>query len=156
MQAGNLVRVASRSATDWTLALAQNASEALALPLPEAVAAGRHCRSRLRAIDVMSSDNLAWEFLFFTRNTFQGPPTLDRESFCGRVRFAETDGGQVGLVVLSNFYYHRDDLDLPYEDEDQVGKLNVLLVNRSPTAKTAKSGGGQFLAVFTLEVTLGW
>ena len=156
MQAGNLLRVRSRPATDWTSALAQNASEALALPLPEAIAAGKHCRARIRAIDVVSSDNLAWELLFFTNSRVQLPIALASDGFCGRARFTEAEGGQVGLVLLSNYYYHRADLNIPYEDTDLLGRLNVVLVNRSPIAKTAASAGGEFLAIFTLEGTLGW
>lgn len=157
MQAGNLTRVRSRPATDWTTALAQNASEAISLPLPAAIAAGKHCRCRIRAIDLVSSDNLAWELLFFTNNRMQLPISVEEDGFCGRVKFTEPDGGpQIGLVTLSNFYYHRPGLDIPYEDGDKIGNLNVVLVNRSPSAKTSLAAGGQFLAVFTLELTLGW
>lgn len=155
-QAGHLIRVRTRPATDWTTALAQHASEALALPLPEAIAAGRTCHARIRAVDLVSSDNLAWELLFYTNNRLQLPIAPEQDGFCGRVRFTEPDGGQVGLVVLSNFYYHREQLDIPYEDTDLLGNLNVLLVNRSPVAKTARSAGGECVAIFSLEMTLGW
>lgn len=157
-QAGKIVRVASRS-TDFAGTLAQNAGLSCVLPLPEAIAAGRQCECLIRGLIVVSFDALAWEFQFYRNNRFQQPTNVFGtnpagsmgDGFAGYWAFGAGDGVRVGGAGL--YYYYIDGLGIYYSDEDQLGNLNILLVNRSAGGKTANAAATPFQVTLLMEPT---
>lgn len=157
-QTGKVLGVSSRL-TDFAATLAQNAALSLSLPLPEAIAAGRQCECLIRGITVVSYDALAWEFQFFQNNRFAQPGNVfggvpagvGGDGFLGYWAFGAGDGVRIGGAGL--YYYYIDGLGIYYNDDDQLGNLNVLLVNRSAGGKTANALATPFRATFNLEPT---
>lgn len=152
-QLGNLVVVSSDKDLHFTGAIAQDAEERENITLPEAIAAGRHCRSRLSSITLITDQNLNWELFLWGRNTFGDPSDFDLNSFIGRWRFDIADGVQI--AGAGPFYYYEDNLIIPYEDLDMLGQLHVSLVNRTATAKNV-GATGEVVVKFGLEPTTGW
>jgi hypothetical protein len=181
MQIGRMVRVhagsgclpADPNQALYTATLATNAGLNGRIRLPEAIAAGRTAQSRLRGIQIVSFDNLAWEVWLWATSSFQIAGGSSSEAFRGFWTFAATDGKQIAATGL--WYYYIDGLDVFYEDDDAVttvppapsnpdqawratsngqtgAYLNVTLVNRSAGAKTASAW---FDLVFCLEPTQG-
>lgn len=157
---GNVVPVRTDPAVDFTGTLVQNASATLNLRLPLAIGAGGHCRSILRHLVIASLEQRAWELVLFARRSFQTAP-IGQSAFIGAFRFAAADGRQYGS---SPYYYQAQNIDLPYfdfdfEDRDlpadqRGGFLHLMLINRSPDAKSAGAGGALQLACY-LEPTYG-
>lgn len=159
MQAGNIVRVTSLKATHFTDALATNAGEYEDVQLPEGIAAGRHCRCRLRQIQVVSTENLDWEIWLLSKT---GGTTADADTdpLLGFWSFVAADAKRVAGAGL--FHYYIDGLDVPYEDMDRGagvagtgGYLHTCLVNRSAAGKTAGAGGALTVR-WGVEMTLGF
>jgi len=152
------VAVASGTAATGALfaaTLAQNAGLFARIPIPESVGAGRNARSIIRSIQVVSADNLDWEFWFWaTKRGQSGQP--DTDIFLGRHSFVAANGLQIAATGL--YYYSVNALDIAYFDDDAHNDpgpgsfLNVTLVNRSAGAKTANAW---FQVSFGLEPTLG-
>lgn len=132
--------------------LAQNAGLSARIALPEAVAAGRHCRAVLKSIAVTSVDGNAWDWFFWRNSKFQQSGHPDQEDFAGWV--VQAAGKQIAGAGL--FYAYTEGLNIVIEDEEAGalpsggGFLNVTLVNRSSGAKTAS---GWFAVTFALEPT---
>lgn len=152
MQPGNIVRVTSVKATHFIGALATDAGEYADITLPEAIAAGRHCRARLRQIQVVSTENLAWEIWLLSKT---GGTTADADTdpVLGIWSFVAADAKRVAGAGL--YHYYIDGLDVAYEDVDRAGTLHCCLVNRSVAAKSA-GGAGALTVRFGLEMTLGF
>lgn len=170
MQTGNRVRVVSDHTVDFTGTLAQNAGVTARIKLPEAIAAGRHARAIIESIQVVSADQLDWEFWFWANQQGLSTGHPDLEVFLGFWSFtvAGGDGKQIGATGF--YHYYIDGLGIAYWDLDaqanataaqakpplppaqQGAFLNVTLVNRSGGAKTT----GWFQAAFTLHPSLGW
>jgi len=181
MQQGRQVRVRAGSGCAqgdpnkdlWTATLAQNAGLNARIKLPEAIAAGRTGSCRVKALQIISFDNNAWEFWVWANSKFQQAGGAN-EAFRGFWSFAAGDAKQIAGTGL--WYYYIDGLDFYYEDDDaqtctppppgQIDQtwravtngqdgafLNGTLVNRSAGAKTA---GQYFDATFVCEPTLGW
>lgn len=158
MQAGNLYRVSSDPATQFTTALA-GAGAAIELEdvqLPETLGAGRVARGRVRAIQIYSLDNLAWELWFFGK-TAGATGVIDTEHVRGSWSFAAGDGKQIAGAGF--YFYYIDGLDIAYEDEDRGGGaagvkayLHLGLQNRSGGAKTI---GGNLKVRCLVEPTYG-
>jgi hypothetical protein len=158
---GNVVRAATDPATQFTGALltAERATENLRLPL--AIGAGGHSRAIIRHIVVTSMEQLAWEIVFFSRRSFATSP-IGSSAFLMSVQFAAASSKQYGIGTP--FYYQSIGVDLPYADldfedrtlpEDQRGgNLHLMLVNRSPGAKTAGALGAIAIVCY-LEPTYG-
>lgn len=173
MQAGKIVGaragssvVTGPNASLFAATLAQNAALNGRIALDEAVGAGRAADCLIRAIRIVSVDNLAWEIWFWHNKLFQTPtPTSPAERFAGKYAFTANQGTQI--AGAGNFYYYVDGLRIPYVDDDghtdvnanlanagQVPSfLNVSIINRSAGAKTAN---GWFDIQVDLEDTLGW
>lgn len=147
----------------FTAALAQNAALNGRIKLTEAIAAGRHARAVIQGITITSLDHCDWEVWFWRNSVFQGVAGAG-EDFAGFYSFSSTgnDGKQIGAAGL--YYYHVENLDIPYWDDDaqatptnQAGVigafLNVSLVNRSVGGKTLN---GWFDLSVMLQPTLGW
>lgn len=154
----HLVGVASGSQSTWDAAIAQNAGAHARILMPESIGAGRHGRSLLRSIAVVSFLQHDWEFWFWANQNGQQSGHPDLENFLGFWSFsvAGGDGKQIGATGL--YYYYIDGLAIPIHDEDAHSAptlgtfLNVTLVDRTAGGKTA---GSWFQARFGLEPTYG-
>ncbi len=161
MQRGSVYPIHSDPTLHFTEALAQNAYEVENIRLEESIAAGRHCRSILRHVTIVSVQALAWEVVLFNRRAF-AVDILGNSSFLASWRFSADNGKQYGTSTL--YHYHASNIDLPYWDADfidqtlprdhQGGNLHVMVVNRSLTAKSAGAAGAVRLTAF-LEPTYG-
>lgn len=158
---GNVVRVATNSVTQFTDALITGAAENENVVLPGAIAAGMHCRSIVRHLVVASVEQLAWEIVFFATRSFQTAP-LPQSSFISSFQFSAGNSKQ--YAPGGPFYYQAANIDLPYQDldfentqlppEERGGKLHLMLVNRSPGAKTAGPNGAIQIICY-MEPTYG-
>lgn len=162
MQAGNLEYVATDPSTQFIGSVAQDAAAYLDLLLPESVAAGRTCRSRLRGIVIQSVENLGWEVWLFRRQR-TGAEGIADVHFAGFWSFAAADAVQIGGAGL--YYYYIDGLDVPYEVTDvlpngqpdengQRRNLHMALIPRG--AGKSAGAAGSVRVQFNLEPTLGW
>ncbi len=151
MAAGNVVLTASNPAVDFVKALGSGESDDADLVFPLAIGAGGHSRCRVRHLAILSRDNCAWEILLYGKTTrATNDPATD--SFRSRWRFTASDG----LLRNGLYYYYVPDLDMPYEDELQLGKCYVTILNRSlATPKAAGPAGALVLRLYA-EVTYGW
>lgn len=156
MQAGSVYRIRTQAANQFTLAIAQNAADVAALNCFESVStftgdkmgigAGKHLRSRLRELRIISAENLAWEVWLFGTGTIGGA-VIGAEKFIGRWSFSAADGVQATGDTF--WYYSIPGLDIAYENLDvdangkllQTGKFYLRLVNRSVAPKSAGAGG---------------
>lgn len=148
MQRGNVYPCATDPAVDFLGALAQNASATLNLHLDEGIAAGRHCRSIVRHLTIVSAQQLSWEVVFFTSRNFS-VAAVAQTHFLSGWKFSASNGQQYG--VGTPYYYQASNIDLPYWDADftdrqlpkelQGGFLHLMLLNRSPTSKLAGVAG---------------
>lgn len=152
MQQGSIVRVRTDKDVDFTGALAQNASATANLVPPMAIAAGGHCRARLHSIAIVSDQQLAWELMLFSTNSFATSSDLDQVGFLGKWAFIEADGVQI--AGAGPFLYYIDGLDIAYKCTDfddhstfiagakiPAGQVHLMLVNRSVTGKNAGATG---------------
>ena len=169
-QLGNVIIFRSDKDDNFTEEIVQNAQEQENLVLPEGIAAGRHCRCRIKWINIMSTDNLAWEIWLWQDQNGSAPASgdMDDVNVLGRWAFNTSDGKQI--AGAGDYFYYIDGLDVVYEDLDgglgvitsvpprvhAGGQLHVSLVNRSAGSKTPILSGGYFVIIFGLEPTIGW
>lgn len=151
MQQGSIIRIRTDKDVDFTGALAQNAIAYANLVATGDLAAGGHCRSRLKGLSIVSDQNLAWEIQLYSTNRFDQDNTdLDTTPFLGRWAFAAGDGVQ--NAAAGPYLYYIDGLDIPYRDVDcdshlfptgarGQGQIHLALVNRSATGKNAGATG---------------
>lgn len=155
MQSGSVYRIRTDSAQQFTGALAQNAAAAATLDMFESVstfkadkmgiAAGKHCRCRIREIRIISVQQLSWELWVF--GAAGGGAVIGAEKMLGQWQFDSTSGLQA--LGDSFYYYYVGGLDLAYENLDvdaagnlaQTGKFYLRLINRSLVAKIAGAAG---------------
>lgn len=161
MQSGNVYRVRSLSTVHWTgaLAAAAGALENLIAPtyVPEAVAAGRHCRSRVREIRIFSKEQIAWEIQLWRKATGVGGSVIDVESFIGAWTFAAdgTPGNGSQVTGDTFFYYYINGLDTAYVDDDAAGQFHVRLVNRNAAVGKSAGVAGAIVVELAVEVLQG-
>jgi len=142
---GELLHFGSRDGVDFTEAIAQNAGILRAISPQPAIQGLGLCRGVIRTLQIWSSANLSWETHFY--GTHFGP-TADpnSDSWLGHWLFATTDAVQLPGSPL--WYYFIPSLEIPVINTDPDaslrGKLWVLLVNRSATAKGQYSTGSHF------------
>ena len=161
-QAGNVELVKTNAATQFRDAVAQNAASYLDLLLPETIAAGRTCRSRLKGISIVSTENTGWEVWLFSRKR-TGAEVVTDSRFLGYWTFTAASAKRIAAAGL--YYYYIDGLDIPYEaddaladgqpdDADQRRRLHIALIAR----ESAKAAGdaGALQVTFVLESTLGF
>ena len=158
---GNVVRVATDPAAHFTQGLATGVIATLNLRLPYAIGAGGHSRCILRHLAVQSVEQRAWEIVLFARYTFAVGPVGSSE-FLASFQFTAASSKQYG--VGTPFFYWAPNIDLPYEDRDfedaglpldaRGGHLHLMLVNRSPDAKSAGAAGALMITSY-LEPTYG-
>jgi hypothetical protein len=161
MQRGNVYPVQTDPTLHFTDAIAQNAGELEHVRLEETIAAGRHCRSIIRHLTILSTQQLAWEVVLLNRRAALGT-TLAASGFLSAYRFTASEGK---LYTGSAWYhYFAANVDLPYNDLDfenvalsaieRGGNLHLLLVNRSPISKLAGTAGALRLTLH-MEPTYG-
>jgi hypothetical protein len=149
--AGQLYSIASVDGTHFTDLLATNASEREFLQLPEAIAAGRTCRSILKAAIAWSGTALQTEFAVYGKREGKSPdPNLDE--FLGRWEWLAADWQQDEGSGLFRTYI--DGLGIVYEDLDRLGRLNLYLINRDANPRPSYGAGGHFRLKLYLEPTL--
>lgn len=160
MQFGNVIRVRSISTVHYTGALAHGGVPALEnwLPrddnngapntnpvVPEAIAAGRHCRSRLREIRIWSVQKIKWGVQLWASASGVGGTVIDSETYLGEWVFGDTGSPGDGDRATTDtfYYYYVNGEDLAIEDYDRSGQLHVRLVNwDSADDKLAGATGG--------------
>lgn len=162
MQQGNVLRVRTISTEHFTGAIIQNAAENEAISVGElanngagwGIAAGKHMRTRVHDIRLLSVENLAWAVeLYGTEASFpENNPSIDNEIFLGRWEFQAADGRKD--TADDYWKYWVPGLDMSFQDMASLGKLYVRLVNLSAAAKTAGAGGA-IVIEFGLEPTQG-
>ncbi len=126
----------SKSGTDYTGAIAQNAGANANLQLPEVAYRGGSI-FWITGFSILSVQALDWELWAFSRNTFQ--TTIDADSFRGYWAFTGSHAEQIAATGL--YYYYVDGLYIPYADQDGNGQLHLSLVNRNVTSKIAGASG---------------
>ena len=92
----------------------------------------------IEAVTIQSDQNLQWELFLWGKDTLD-ETDHDADYFQCRIKFATTDGAQIGAA--NQYYYYKGDLKLVYMDLDKSQELHVALVNRSATAKNAGATG---------------
>ena len=131
--------VASQPGTDFTGACAQNAGLTADIVLARSLQrAGGESLAILKSIAITSVQNLAWE-LWLMGNSGGASGTIASENFYGRWTFNAADAVQLAGAGL--YHYYIDGLDVSYVDLDRVGKVHLLLINRSAVAKIAAAPG---------------
>lgn len=150
-QAGNLLVVRSLRSVHFQGTIAQNAIATANLQVPGAAAGP--VPMRVRNIEVISKENLAWELQFFGSAQFQVPANIDQDQYLGVWSFATADG--IRQAATGYYYYYIDGLDIPIVDQDGTGQLHVALVNRSAAGKSAAAAGELVIKV-GCENTYGW
>jgi hypothetical protein len=109
---------------------------------------------RLNNIEIISDQNLAWEVWLWATSSFNNNASdLDAVYPYGRWAFTAADGVQI--AATGPFYYFISGLGVPYQDGQNLSKLNVMLVNRSATSKNA-GASGEIVIKFALEPAVGW
>ena len=160
MQPGQHVLVRTNPETQFTGALAQNAGGGVTLPITSpgqltsdgtvdgGLAAGHTVKGVCRSILVLSAQALDWEIQLWASAMFNAPawpgsadPPTGAPTFLplGLHRFVAADGKQV--AGAGPFYFYVDGLYIPIWDADRQGNINLFLVNRNASAKTAGDGG---------------
>lgn len=133
-------------------ALVQNAGadENITLP-PQCAGVGNTAQVFIRAITIVSDQNLAWELDFWSTSGFANAD-LDLNSYIGRWTFGTGDGVQI--AGAGSYYYYIDGLGIPYYDDSKAGQLHMTLVNRSATSKNAGATGEIVITVWCEP--MGW
>jgi hypothetical protein len=160
MQLGRLLVIDTDPATQFTDAIAQNASEMENWTPDMALAAAPDCRGRIVAIAIISDQNLAWEITTWSREAGAAAASVALDSFLGRKAFVVGDGLQI--AGAGSWRYFASGLDLPVLDEDPqadrdtpyAGRLHISLVNRSAGSKNAGATGEIKIRLF-IDPTLG-
>ncbi len=141
------------AATYYRGALALNAVATENVTLPVALeGTNGNGLNIISGITINSKENLAWELQFWGSSAFQ-TTNPDTDLFLGRWAFAAGDGVQDAATGL--FRYYIDGLNMPYQDENNTGKLHMALVNRSAAAKTAGDAGGIRIIVWASPMEYG-
>lgn len=120
MQAGNVYRYRIASA-DLAFGLAAGGgAQAVELALPEAIAAGRHCRCRVREIRLWSTVAIKYGLQFYAKAGKMGGPTIDLETYLGEWAFGNSAQPGDGTRATGDtfFYYYINGLDIAYQNAD--------------------------------------
>lgn len=163
MQAGNTLRVRTKSTVNFLAALAQNAALVENFNVGSGnttgaglagygLSAGLHTRGRVRELRILSVQNLAWAIELYASATGIAGADIDAELFLGRWEFASTDGRKDTADTFWKYWVAG--LDLSYQDADLAGKLYIRLINLSVTGKLADAAGA-IVVEFAIEPTQG-
>jgi len=135
--------VRSNDGTQYTDAIAQNASENENLALPTTMQAVAN-PLRVTALSIISVQNLSWELWLFGSSAFQNTD-FGVDQFLGMWGFNAADARRVNSGTYAQYYYYIDGLNIPYVDRSAtasvVPALHTMLINRSVAAKIAGAMG---------------
>lgn len=165
MQTGKVFACASVDGTQFKEQLITNAAVMYDIPLPSAVGAAGVSSSKIRAIRVISSQNLSFDLQYFaTHNGPSADPNVDTFLSFWSFIAAMASVGPNGM-----YYYFVSGLDNPYEDADitrdfpvvqgvaGTPALHLRLVNRDAATKQSYGAGTHFQVTTWLEPTAsGW
>ena len=150
-QTGRVFFATTDKDVDFTGALAQNAAATASIAVPQMPSSSQ---VRLNNIEIISDQNLAWEVWLWATSSFNNNASdLDAVYPYGRWAFTAADGVQI--AGTGPWYYFISGLGVPYQDGQNLSKLNVMLVNRSATSKNA-GASGEIVIKFALEPALGF
>lgn len=124
---------------NFTGGIAQNAraDENILLP-PGLQPTGGTAYNIIRAVGIISDQNLDWDLYVFNSTAFSNAD-LDLDTFNSVVSFAVAAGKQI--AGAGSFYYYTQGLNIPVYDANATGKIHLSLVNRNVTAKNAGATG---------------
>lgn len=140
MQAGNVIKVRIPSAS-LAMALAHGGGAAqVEFALPESLAAGRHCRARVREIRLWSTTAIKFGLQFYSKSTKLGGAVIDSETYLGEWSFTNSGIPGDGTKATGDtfFYYYINGLDIAYQNEDG---------NVGPTAGLVATGNKLYMRV---------
>ena len=131
-----------------------NASTAGAT-FPQALAAGKHMRSRILEIRMWSVQQLKWGLQFYGSSGLMGGSAIDAETYFGEWQFGNTGGVGDGSKLAADtfYYYYINGLDIAYQDLDNTGALHLRVVNWE--AATAKAAAANLVVELALELLQG-
>ena len=151
MQAGRWQTISTSAANDFRGTLAQDAAATLNLNVSSS-GLPTNAECVVRAVRVLSVENLAWEIRLYRTRAFNAP-TPDADRFAGRWTFVAGDGTRIGSSGLYEYYI--DGNDIAYGDEDQQSELHLALVNRSAAGKSAGDTGAVRIELVVQEAAGG-
>lgn len=150
-QIGKTVVAKTVSTRDFLAGLAQNAGTFLSLDVSR-LSLGENVDARLRAIHLVSVEDLDWEVWFFrTKDAAGNSADPDVNSALG-IATLPTTGLRIAGAGLYHFYL--EDVDIPIFDCDRTSKVHMALVNRAAGSKSANAAGAVRLEL-VLEPALG-
>ena len=163
MQAGQLVVIRTDPATQFVGAIAQNAMSELTLTLPQpgdvagpgfvegAIGAGGACRSRVKAVTIISVENLDWVVWLWGNSDFADANPANTK-LLGFLALAAASAKRIAATGL--YYYTLTGQDLAYEDLEGLGQIYLGL---QPTSAGKSVGAaGSVVVQLVMEPTLGW
>lgn len=131
--------VRSDKDTHFTGTIAQNANENENIVVPGCLAGIRgNVRSYLRSITILSDQNLAWEIMMFSADSFDDADA-DVDTMIGWWQFSTA--GAVQIAAAGLFRYYIDGLAVPVLDDDNTSEIHIMLLNRSATGKNSGATG---------------
>lgn len=150
-QTGRVFFATTDKDVDFTGALAQNAAATASISVPQLPSSAQ---VRLNNLEIISDENLAWEVWLWATSSFNtNASDLDALYPYGRWGFTAADGVQI--AGTGPWYYFIPGLGVPYQDGQNLSKLNIMLINRSAASKTA-GANGEIVIKFALEPAVGW
>lgn len=132
------ILLATVAATHFRGTLAQHAAAELNLDVKSA-GLGLHAECRIKAVRIVSVQQLSWEVWLCGRATFTHLTNPDADSFLGSWTFVQQSGLQRGGAGL--YHYYVDGNDIEYLDADNTSTLHLVLINRSSGGKLADDAG---------------
>lgn len=100
----------------------------------------------VESVTLLAQQNLDWEIVFWTRNTFSNAD-MDLDRFLDSVVFNAADGMTIANGVPATFRYAVSGLGIAYQDQDVTNTLHVGLIPRNG-AKLAAGAGGFVVLLF--------
>jgi len=134
-----VVPVKTDATTQFTSALAVGEQETENVSLA-AISALPQAPCIVKAISVSSVQNLAFDLVFFAKDTFQQAAPND-EYFVARIAYTAAIGTQSVTGGLYEYMTLPVNFSYPYVDLDGTQELHVGLVVRGATAKLAGASG---------------
>lgn len=138
MQTGKRLIAKTLSTRDFTGSLAQNAGAFVSLDV-SGLGVGINVDSLLRAVNVVSMEDLDWELWFFRKTGTAGnDANPDTNALSGLVVLSAT---AVRIAGAGLYTFYTEGLNIHLFDEDRTSKIHMALINRTAGSKTAGAAG---------------